>query len=383
MSKDHGLAGLFGDDGTLITNRRTREPEPAEKAAPDDLPPVLDDADKSPLARLSDQIGYDYSHRDDERSGDEFAEPHAPELEPAPEPAPKAAKAPKAAPEKRRGLDFEDAYDPYPPSEESGVLCFLIESDSDRLRRRTLAALNMAAGNGSVRLRLLPSQPDEMDRVLEEALADTDCSLVAFLSPGTEPADDWALECQNAFASAPRTAAMSVRAANSDPLSPWARVSFFIDEAERQRGVYQGFDTTVFRKSALEELGGRLGYALRTGQLIAAVQGRGHRVGLASEARVSLVTPSARRDVIRHVKDQTRMAAKRRAQGKFFLYRWYMAGWTLLSYPLHVLRVRKSAKRAIGGTQFREVAPKAAMAIFAERRVRALTWLFPGRKEKF
>ena len=55
MANDHGLSGLFGQDGEM----RSKEPaKPAvEPETEADLPPVLDDADKSPLAMLADKIG--------------------------------------------------------------------------------------------------------------------------------------------------------------------------------------------------------------------------------------------------------------------------------------------------------------------------------------
>jgi hypothetical protein len=152
-----------------------------------------------------------------------------------------------------------------------------------------------------------------------------------------------------------------------------------MDEAERQIGIARGFDTMVFRVSALRELGDQLGVAVRNGNLVPAIQGRGHRIGNAPEARVSLLTPSKRRDVLDHVREQARLAARIKAKGRGPLRRTLSAAGIMLSVPMRIMAVRSAAKRSIGSTQFREVASKATMAIFADRRVRALTMLKPGR----
>ncbi|MEE4208721.1 MAG: hypothetical protein V2I43_05595, partial [Parvularcula sp.] len=82
MSKDHGLAGLFGDDGELIANSRSKEAEAPTPAPAPDLPPVLKDADKSPLARLSDQMGYDYAadNRVEDDAFEKDEDPFAPDV---------------------------------------------------------------------------------------------------------------------------------------------------------------------------------------------------------------------------------------------------------------------------------------------------------------
>lgn len=370
MSKDHGLAGLFGDDGAV---RRKPEPEvTVETAATEDLPPVLDNADKSPLDLLSDKMEL-------EKGPPDVATPLPQARERREEPVPPPVTEDRLGDETARVAGLSTTYDdPYADADEDGILCFLLDSDDDRARKRTLAALNVAAGNGSVSLRTLPSDPDLMDQTLEEALDQTECGLVAFLSAGTEPADDWAIECQRAFDGAPRTAAMTVRGANADPLSPWARVAFFMDEAERQKGIAVGFDTMVFRKAALREMGDKLGQAVRTGALVSAVQGRGHRIGKAPEARVSIATPSARPEVMARVKDNARLAARLRAKGKSAPRRFLAAVSVMLSYPFRIMAVRAAAKRSVGSIQFREVASKAAMAVFADRRVRAATLIKPG-----
>lgn len=431
MANDHGLSGLFGEDG----NVRVKKPEPSKEASKnDDLPPVLDDADKSPLDLLADKIG---GFDDEEKAAKPVAPtppPPAAHREAVPEPEasppelapPPAAEARPAEPPRLQRRDDEPYYQrPAEPSEDGhdafaaalgasgvvrqapatpkmsaakpaaplptrgaapehlpgGILCFLLPSNDDRARRRTLEAINVAAGTGAVRLRSLPREPGLMDEALLEALATTDCDLVCFLSAGTEPADDWALEIQKVFQEYPSAGAVTVRAANADPLSPWARVGFFMDEVERQRGLAGGFDTMVFRASALREIGEQLGVAIRNGRVVPAIEGRGHRVVTASEARVSIATPGDRREVIRHVKEQAKLAARQRAEGKNPVVRFILAIGTLLSFPFRVLTVRKAAKRSIGSTQFREVASKAAMAILADRHTRARTLMFPGKDQ--
>ncbi|WP_198912275.1 glycosyltransferase [Parvularcula mediterranea] len=440
MTKDHGLSGLFGEDGSIrVKDRKNDEPAPAVE---EELPPVLEDADRSPLDMLADKIGM----------GDpEPTPPPAPPApapvaaKPEPTPEPKPAEVPanpldaamsggeerRAAPEP---ADAEpQAYDPFaaafaagsmaaseqserrapdpapvhtpeastPPTEREtvapklepasmrpasaengGILCFLVPSDNDRGRRRTLEAINVAAGNGAVRLRALPADPDAMDQVLEEAVSSAECDFVAFLSAGTEPADDWALECVRAFEEMPSAGAVTVRAANADPLSTWARVAFFMDEAERQKGRSRGFDTMVFRRSALNEIGEKLGFAVRNGRLVSAVEGRGHKIALATEARVSISTPSDRREVFRYIREQARLAARQSARQKNPVSRLFTALFILAGYPFRILAVRKAAKRSVGTTQFREVASKIAMAVFADRRVRATTMLFPGKDKR-
>ncbi|MCQ8184584.1 hypothetical protein [Parvularcula maris] len=402
---DHGLSGLFGDDGVPATSKPKA---PAAVPADDDLPPVIDDADKSPLDLLADKIGLDLTEEDD----DELP-PAAAEAEDEPEAfhrSPFQAEAPADEAEE----PASEAHDPFsialtqgavgpigmgageevspqaaamplprtaPPAEahQGGILCFLVSGDDDRGRKRTLEALNVAAGNGAVRLRSLPEEPEEMDRVLEDALSTTDCDYVAFLSGGTEPADDWALECSKAFAELPKTGALSVCAANADPLSPWARVAFFMDEAERKKGRSQGSDTMVFRKSVLRELHEQLGPILRDGHLLDAISGRGHRINPATEARVSIATPSDRREVMRRVRLQAKRSASLQARKMNPVVRYLMVPAMFLSSPFRLMAVRKAAKEAVGGAQFREVASKAMMAVLADRRVRAMTLLTGGK----
>lgn len=445
MANDHGLSGLFGQDGEM----RSKEPaKPAvEPETEADLPPVLDDADKSPLAMLADKIGLE---EEQDVPPAAPAEPPAPVAEAAPEPEPVATAEVEDTAVAEPALDDDQVYDPFgaamnaaeaeeapaqepetlaaavaaaapaaepkPPAPEEkahpnagpisrrqigprlgpearghkaftaeampnqgGILCFLVMGGDGKGRRRTLEALNVAAGNGGVRLRALPHDAETMDEVLDDALATTDCAYVAFLSSGTEPADDWANECAAVFRDLPRAAGVSVRAANSDPLSPWARVAFFMDEAERHDGRSGGFDTMVFRLSALQELEDKLGPAIRNGRLIAAVEGRGHEIAEAAEARVTISTPSDRKEAIKYVREKARMAARASARRKNFLIRPFIAMGIVMGYPFRILKVRKAAKHAVGSTQFREVASKAAAAVFADRRVRAWTMLFPGK----
>ncbi|MEM1409601.1 MAG: hypothetical protein AAGG79_02505 [Pseudomonadota bacterium] len=425
MAEDHGLSGLFGNKGD------------DKKKAPD-LPPVVDDADASPLERLAKKLGdqdpYADTSSDDELHHSPFgltvpqadaAAAAAPEAEApappeiAPDPKPPVAEAPKrvaapapepvappvseppvstpppppaaapSAPEPTLSAPLPDPERPAPmaavlpdasQASESGILCFLMEGGDDRLRRRTLEALNEAAGHhGAIKLRSLPLEPMAADRALHEAMRDTDCAFAAFFHPGTEPADDWALEVHQAFARQPSAAAVSARAANSDPLSPWARVSFFIDEAERQTGFARGFDATVFRVKALRELGDDLGRAVRNGEVVHALEGQGQKIGVAVEARVKLATPTNRKDVMIRVREQARMAARIKAKGRNPLLRVFSAMFIMLGFPLRLFAVRRAAKKAVGTSQFREVASKATMAVFADRRVRALTMLSPGR----
>ncbi|MEM9810634.1 MAG: hypothetical protein AAF788_05350 [Pseudomonadota bacterium] len=354
MAKEHGLASLFGSKNDVAM--KAREPKGLDPLAdPEELPPVLDDADSTPLERLNDAL-------DDQ---DTIRGP-------------------------LNDLDFSEqaSHDPFGNIEvdddlgaHAGILCFILYDTVGGRRSRTLAALNVAAGMGSVRLVALPQNAAELDKTLIDALSNTDCSLVAFLSPGTEPADDWAVECQMAFHQAGKVGGVSVRAANSDPLNPWSRVAFFVDEAERQRGMAQGIDTVVFRREALMELGNRIGEAVRTGQLLTAIEGRGHRIGRAVEARVSLAEPETKKDVLAQVRRRAELAGTNRARGKNILFRLVLATFTLASYPFRILSVRKSAKRSVGSTQFREVLPKAAVAIWVDRRVRAFTILRGGKKD--
>ncbi|GGY43317.1 glycosyltransferase family protein [Parvularcula lutaonensis] len=422
MGNDHGLSGLFDEDGSV----RVKKPASKKSDAPknDDLPPVLDDADKSPLHLLADKIGFDPSEgsaapapppppEKAPPAPEPEPEAFAPELAPPPPPSrpaapkPAAAEAPRYRPADDGGHDaFAAALGAEPvarqpapvpemsaakpaeslprrgapaPAVGGSILCFLIPSDDDRARRRTLEAINVAAGTGSVRLRSLPRDPSLMDEALFDALATSDSEFVAFLSAGTEPADDWAIEVQKVFEEYPSAGAVTVRAANADPLSPWARVGFFMDEVERQNGLASGLDTMVFRASVLREIGEQLGVVIRNGRLASAVEGRGHRIVTASEARVSIATPGDRREVIRHVKEQARLAARQRAKGKNPFTRFILAAGILLGYPFRIMTVRAAAKKSIGSTQFREVASKAAMAILADRHTRARTMLFPGK----
>lgn len=411
MSKKHGLAGLFsgsGDDGE-------------DNKAPD-LPPVLDDADASPMERLAKKLELKEAFEDDfpmdhdpfgspiDTSGpqapfaaeddvqsrlfgapalpDEPAEiappdaatPAAPQPAAAPEPAPTPARAytETTAPQPRRPV--RSPLKPTRAAPDKGVLCFILEGGDERMRRRTLEALNEAAGHyGAINLRALPTEPEAMNAALSAALEETDCLYAAFLSPGTEPAGDWSLEVQMAFEEAPNSAGLAVRAANSDPLSPWARVSFFIDEAERQRGSTRGFDTMVFRVAALRDLGDDLGFMLRNGELIHALQKQGLKIGKAPEARVQLATPTGRKEVMARVREQARLLARLKAKRMNPAMRMISSLLILLSYPVRIMSVRTAAKRAVGTTQFREVASKAAMAVFADRRVRAMTMLNPGK----
>jgi hypothetical protein len=401
---DHGLSGLFGEDGAPLGSNK-----PKGRAVPNedsDMPPVIEDADKSPLDLLADRIGMDLREDEDdeaEEPGDApfrrspfQAEASDEELAEEEEELAAASHDPFSIALSqgaigRIGTDTMERVRPQaaamplprtaPPAEaqEGGILCFLLTGDDDRGRKRTLEALNVAAGNGAVRLRSLPEDPDEMDRVLEDALSTTDCDYVAFLSGGTEPADDWALESAKAFAELPRTGALSVCAANADPLSPWARVAFFMDEAERKKGRSQGSDTMVFRKSVLRELHEQLGPILRDGHLLNAISGRGHRISPATEARVSIATPSDRREVMRRVKLQARRSAKLQARKMNPVMRLLMVPAMFLSAPFRLMAVRKAAKEAVGGAQFREVASKAMMAVLADRRVRAMTLLTGGK----
>jgi len=416
MAKEHGLVGLFGNNGD------------DDKAKGSDLPPVLDDSNASPLERLAKKLG----------DADPYAEPaekeqihHSPfglsvpeeppvAKEPAPvvepEPTPEPAPAPEPTPEPVQVMEpvaeppAPIAPDPEPRPEPSyvppapvarsnfkrtrsplksklanpdqGILCFVLEGGDDRLRRRTLEALTVAAGHhGAIKLHALPNDIAGMNAAIEDAMANTDCVYAAFFNPGTEPADDWAFEVQLAFEKNPSAAAVSVRASNSDPLSPWARVSFFIDEVERQKGVARGFDTVVFRIDALQELGDKLAFAIRNGEAVHALQGQGQRTGTAVEARVKLATPTGRKEVMQRVREQARMAARIRAKRMNPIFRIFAAIFIVIGFPFRILAVRKAAKKAVGSAQFREVASKATMAVFADRRVRALTMLSPGKGE--
>lgn len=442
MNKDHGLSGLFGEDGSIrVKDRKHDDPE---QAVDEELPPVLEDADRSPLDMLADKIGMDDPEPTPPPAPSK-PEPVSAEAEPALGPTPEPADVPTNPLDAAMSVGAEhpapmepakeepQAYDPFagafaagsmaaseqserrapppgpalapevetPPTERKsvtpqrgpaamppasaengGILCFLVPGDNDRGRRRTLEAINVAAGNGAVRLRALPADPDAMDAVLKEAVSSAECDFVAFLSAGTEPADDWALECARAFEEMPSAGAVTVRAANADPLSTWARVAFFMDEAERQRGRSRGFDTMVFRRSAINEIGDKLGFAVRNGRLVSAVEGRGHKVVPATEARVSISTPSDRREVFRYIREQARLAARQSARQKNPVSRLFTAIFILAGYPLRILAVRKAAKRSVGKTQFREVASKIAMAVVADRRVRATTMLFPGKDKR-
>ncbi|MEM1379131.1 MAG: glycosyltransferase family 2 protein [Pseudomonadota bacterium] len=430
MAKKHGLTGLFGGDT-----------DSNGKDVP--LPPVVDDPDASPFERLAQKLALDdpFDAPDVETHHDPFGrsvpaeppvlaeppakpepapeppvaraepapEPAKPAPQPEPEPAPQPAFAAAAArampeiiePQREPAPRPVEAYAPAPAPAgkpafkrvraplknraavpDKGILCFILEGGDERLRRRTLEALNEAAGiHGSISLRALPREREAMNQALSEAMAETDCEYVAFFHPGTEPADDWTIEVLLAFEDQPNVGAVSVRAANSDPLSPWARVSFFIDEAERQKGVARGFDTIVFRASALKDLDDKIGVAVRSGAVVHAISGQGQRIGSAPEARVKLATPTGRKEVMQHVREQARIAARIKAQGKNPVLRIFSALFIVFGYPFRILAVRAAAKKAVGASQFREVASKAAMAVFADRRVRALTTLSPGKAE--
>ncbi|MEM9839955.1 MAG: hypothetical protein AAF830_12495 [Pseudomonadota bacterium] len=423
MAKKHGLVGLFGGDDTDGDNK------------PPQIPPVVEDSNESHLERIAKKLEMkDALQSDDvETHHDPFgqtvasdapppktpaspfetlvgADPEpvvepAPEPEPAPVPepvvevrAPQPAPEPEPIPEPTRVPDVIQTPTPAPATAygrvraplrktssvpDKRILCFIVEGGDERLRRRTLEALNEAAGiHDSIKLRTLPKSAEAMNAVLAEAVAETDCDYAAFFQPGTEPADDWSIEVLLAFEDQPHTGAISVRAANSDPLSPWARVSFFVDETERQKGVARGYDTIVFRTSALADLGDQLGKAVRNGAVVHALLGQGQRIGTAPEARVKLATPTGRKEVMQHVREQARMAARIKAQGRNPVLNIFAALGMPFSFPFRILAVRKSAKRAVGGAQFREVASKAAMAVFADRRVRFLTLLSPGKAEK-
>lgn len=434
MAKKHGLVGLFGGGDE-------------ESGKPPKLPPVVEDSNESHLERIAkklemkDALQSDdvETHHDpfghnvvsnapppkapaspfealigDPSEPEPFSEPAqsapahpepAPRPEPAPEPvvearrpAPEPEPAPAPIPEPTRIPEVIQTPTPAPTSgyqrvraplrrassvPDKKILCFILEGGDERMRRRTLEALNEAAGiHDSIKLRALPQSPEAMNAVLAEAVAETDCDYAAFFHPGTEPADDWSIEVLLAFEDQPHMGGVSVRAANSDPLSPWARVSFFVDEAERQKGVARGFDTMVFKVSALADLGDDLGKAVRNGAVVHALLGQGQRLGTAPEARVKLATPTGRKEVMQHVREQARIAARIKAQGRNPAINILAAMMMPFSLPFRILAVRHAAKRAVGSTQFREVASKAAMAVFADRRVRFLTMLSPGKAEK-
>ncbi|MEO1041883.1 MAG: hypothetical protein AAFX52_06300 [Pseudomonadota bacterium] len=360
MAKDHGLADLFSR--TKADEKDDTRPvvPPQDYAGPDDQPPILEDADASPIERLrnassifdapdTDNIDYDDDPYYDEHTRDEprsFNETD-PEVNEA--------------------------------SSSGGILCFLLDDPIGARRMRTIAALNVAAGMGSVRLRTLPAEPEEMDLAIFDALQESDCELVAFLSPGTEPADDWALECQLAFTQAPRLSAIMVKQGNADPLNPWARTAFLLDIADRQMGKMRGADTMVFKREALEDLGPDLGQAFRSRQLVRALEDRGHRTGHAVEARVVLAEPEDKKDVLDQVRDNARAATRLSAAKKNFLIRPIYAFFILAGYPFRLMAVGKAVKKGIGREMMDELFPKAMAAVWADRKARAATMLRPGK----
>jgi hypothetical protein len=83
---------------------------------------------------------------------------------------------------------------------------------------------------------------------------------------------------------------------------------------------------------------------------------------------------------MRRVRRQARQSAWLQARRTNPVARLFLAPAMFLSVPFRLLAVRKAAKESVGGTQFREVASKALMAVLADRRVRAMTLLSPGKK---
>ncbi|MEO1657160.1 MAG: hypothetical protein AAFR65_05515 [Pseudomonadota bacterium] len=360
MAKDHGLADLF--TGGKTARKDDNAVVEADDFAPaGDEPPVLEDADASPIERLRHATSvFDASPVDVYEDRDPF-DPYADE----------------AVKEEETPQDTRE-----PVSASGGILCFLLDDPIGGRRMRTIAALNVAAGMGSVRLRTLPADADEMDETIFDALQSTDCELVAFLSPGTEPADDWAIECQLAFTESPRVSAIAVKPGNADPLNPWARTAFLLDMAERQMGKMRSADTMVFKREALEDLGPELGDAFRSRRLVRALEDRGHQVGSAVEARVVLAEPEDKKDVLDLVRENGRAATQLSAARKNILVRMVYAVFILLGYPFRVMAVSKAAKKAIGRDLFKDLLPKAMAAIWTDRKVRAATMLRPGVKKR-
>ncbi len=361
MAKDHGLADLFSsgkiagkdDDDTVVA--------PEEFAGADEQPPVLDDADASPLERLrsvSDVFG---APLDEEPLDDaDYDDPDSDDQD--------------------QSDDEDDEAEEANAS--GGILCFLLDDPIGGRRMRTIAALNVAAGMGSVRLRTLPPDPDEMDEALFDALQSTDCELVAFLSPGTEPADDWAIECQLAFTQSPRMSALAVKPGNADPLNPWARTAFLLDMAERQMGKMQSADTMVFKREALDDLGPELGDAFRGRRLVKALEDRGHRIGKAVEARVVLAEPEGRKDVLEMIRENARAATRLSAARKNIIVRLIYAFCILVGYPLRLIAIGNASKKSGGPELFNDLLPKAMAAVWADRKARATTMLRPGKSKK-
>ena len=352
MAKDHGLADLFSGDKIARTDDDDTVVAPEEFADADECPPVLDDADASPLERLR-------------GVSDVFGAP---------------------IDEKPLDDDDDDQHQDEDESEEDnaqgGILCFLLDDPIGGRRMRTIAALNVAAGMGSVRLRTLPPDPDEMDEALFDALQSTDCELVAFLSPGTEPADDWAVECQMAFTQSPRMSALAVKPGNADPLNPWARTAFLLDMAERQMGKMRSADTMVFKREALDDLGPELGEAFRGQRLVRALEDRGHRIGTAIEARVVLAEPEGKKDVLELVRENGRAATRLSAARKNVIVRFIYAFCILVGYPFRLIAIGNAAKKSVGRELFKELFPKAMAAVWADRKARAATMLRPGKSKK-
>ncbi|MEM6912797.1 MAG: hypothetical protein AAF511_02340 [Pseudomonadota bacterium] len=362
MAKDHGLADLFSrTKADEKEDMRTVAP-PSDYADAGDEPPVLEDADASPIERLrqasnifdapvTDDFDVDDSPYYDQVEHDDVSKDTVAES------------------------DHEIADTP----SSGGILCFLLDDPIGAQRMRTIAALNVAAGMGSVRLRTLPADPEQMDLAIFEALQETDCELVAFLSPGTEPADDWALECQLAFTQAPRLSAIMVKQGNADPLNPWARTAFLLDIADRQMGKMRSADTMVFKREALEDLGPDLGQSFRSRQLVRALEDRGHRTGNAVEARVVLAEPEDKKDVLDQVRENGRSATRLSAAKKNILVRPIYALAIVLGYPFRLMAVGGAVKKATGREMMDELFPKAMAAVWVDRKARAATMLRPGK----
>ncbi|MEM6747336.1 MAG: hypothetical protein AAF608_07945 [Pseudomonadota bacterium] len=362
MAKDHGLADLFSGNKIARKDASDSVVGQDEFAPSDEHPPVLDDADASPIERLrhvADVFGTSVDQDPDTIGGydDQYHDD-------------------------RTSEDTDEDSVSHDADASGGILCFLLDDPIGGRRMRTIAALNVAAGMGSVRLRALPADAEEMDEALFDALQSTDCELVAFLSPGTEPADDWALECQLAFTEAPRMSAMAVKPGNADPLNPWARLAFLLDMAERQMGKMRSADTMVFKREALEDLGPEIGETFRSRQLVRALENRGHQIGSAVEARVVLAEPEDKRDVLELVRENARAATRISAARKNIVVRVVYAACILLGYPFRLMAIGGAAKKATDRELFKDLMPKAMTAVWVDRKARASTMLSPGVKRK-